>query len=115
MFAKAKAFNVSSYDPFFWPDKAVLGDLYDFIICSEVFEHLFSPGKEFENLLAILKPGGRLGIMTGIYNDSMEFKTWPYRQDVTHVCFYQKETMEWLAKKHDKKLQFVNETVCIFT
>ena len=65
MFEK-KGFKMKIYDPYFFNDEAVLQQTYDFITCTEAAEHFYSPGKEFEKLNQLLKPGGWLGILTSI-------------------------------------------------
>jgi hypothetical protein len=90
--------DMSVYDPFFHPKRDVLEDSYDFIACSEVVEHFHYPEKEFKRLRSMLKPDGLLGIMTGIYSDEIDFASWYYRRDFTHVVFYRIETFEVIAR-----------------
>lgn len=52
-------FRVHLYDPFFYPDREVLDEEYDFIIASEVLEHLYNPYEEIIRLKRCLKRGGR--------------------------------------------------------
>lgn len=40
---------------------------FDFILCSEVLEHLFSPRKVFLGMAPLLKPGGRVLVTTPNY------------------------------------------------
>ncbi len=37
--------------------------------------------------------------MTDIYNKSIDFHSWYYKNDNTHVFIYQKETFDWI-KEH---------------
>ena len=46
--------------------------------------------------------------MTMLYNDQIDFNTWFYRKDPTHVFIYRKETFEYIAQKH--KLEIVSLT-----
>ncbi len=85
------------YDPFFWPNRACLNQRYDFIVASEVAEHFYHPRQEFQQLQCLLKPGGWLGLMTLLYEPSIDFAAWYYRRDPTHVVFYSRLTMKWLA------------------
>jgi SAM-dependent methyltransferase len=88
------------FDPFFHPDASVLEESYDFIAASEVAEHLYDPAKEFARLRRLLKPGGRLGIMTERCSHETDFGSWYYRRDPTHVAFYSRETLEWIRDKY---------------
>ena len=101
------------YDPFFADNPEVLEKTYDFITCTETAEHFYHPGREFQNLWTMLKPGGLLGIMTWLLSDAIDFKTWHYRRDETHVAFYQKKTFEWLADRLNANLDILSDRVII--
>ncbi|MGZ3723041.1 MAG: class I SAM-dependent methyltransferase [Bdellovibrionales bacterium] len=96
MFAR-HGFPTEVYDPIFWPDRAKLETAYDFVVSSEVVEHLFSPAAEFARLFALLKPGAYLGLMTLLVEPGVDFANWFYRRDPTHVVFYSRQTMTWIA------------------
>ena len=87
---------------------------YDFVVCSEVAEHCHRPAEEFPRLDGLLKPGGRLGIMTGILTDDDRFADWHYRRDPTHVVFYRPETFAHIARRHHWHLEFPAENVVLF-
>lgn len=91
-----KGYTVKLYDPFFHPDPAVLKKTYDFIICCEVMEHFFEPRQEFSNLSLLLNPGGKLYCKTSLYSEEVDFKSWYYKNDPTHVFFYTKRSLEWI-------------------
>ncbi|WP_353252358.1 class I SAM-dependent methyltransferase [Salinisphaera sp. PC39] len=93
-------FPTAVYDPFFAPDTAPLRRRYDFIVCTETAEHFHRPGAEFERLAALLKPDGRLGLMTRRLEPDTDFAAWHYHRDPTHVSFYGRRTLEWLARRH---------------
>ncbi|MFN3727850.1 MAG: class I SAM-dependent methyltransferase [Allosphingosinicella sp.] len=97
---REQGFSVALYDPFFAPDEGVLGERYDFIICSEVIEHFHRPADEFDRLAALLKPGAWLGLMTCFQTDDDRFADWHYRLDPTHVVFYREATLRRLASIH---------------
>lgn len=92
--------TVALYDPFFQPDAGVLTQHYDFITCTEVAEHFHHPADEFRRLNRLLRPGGRLGLMTRFQTDDTRFAQWHYRRDPTHVVFYREATLRWLADHH---------------
>lgn len=89
-------FNLTLYDPYFQPNNKVLKNTYDFIICCEVMEHFQNPLQEFKLLRSLLKDRGKLYCKTGVWNKKIDFQGWHYKNDLTHVIFYSKETLEWL-------------------
>jgi 2-polyprenyl-3-methyl-5-hydroxy-6-metoxy-1,4-benzoquinol methylase len=92
-------YSIVQYDPFFHNYPKLLEEKYDYIACCEVIEHFHHPKKEFLLLKNLLAQGGRLYIMTSIYDDSIDFKTWNYKDDRTHVFIYQKETLQWIKEE----------------
>lgn len=114
MFEEA-GFPVSLYDPFFAPDRSVLIEQgYDFITATEVLEHLHDPRGNLDALWNCLKPSGVLGIMTKWVIDQAAFSRWHYIQDPTHVCFFSRETLAWLADFWQAKHQCIEPDVALF-
>ncbi|MHB1391307.1 MAG: class I SAM-dependent methyltransferase [Thermoleophilia bacterium] len=97
-------------------EKLVVGDMqqekladhfdaavYDFIVCADVLEHLFSPEAVLEQLPPLLKPGGRVLISipnvgyAGLVLDLIE-GGFQYRQegilDRTHIRFFTRGSFE---------------------
>jgi SAM-dependent methyltransferase len=89
--------RLRGYDPQFLPDRAALRLRYDFIVLSEVAEHLHTPIDVFTRLRALLRPGGLIAVMTGFAPDPPHFARWHYLRDPTHVMFYAPPTLRWLA------------------
>jgi 2-polyprenyl-3-methyl-5-hydroxy-6-metoxy-1,4-benzoquinol methylase len=94
-----KGYDVALYDPFFRDDKSVLDRQYDFIFSIEVIEHFFHPADELQKLKEMLRSGGHLWFMTLLYDKSIDFGSWFYRLDPTHVCFFSDETFRWIQKR----------------
>ncbi|MEA1874808.1 MAG: class I SAM-dependent methyltransferase [Bacteroidota bacterium] len=94
-----QGYQLSLYDPFFHPDKEQLKKKYDFIVACEVIEHFHYPTVDFQLLFDMLNPGGKLICMTSIYNESIDFKNWYYKNDPTHVIFYHEKSLEFI-KSH---------------
>ncbi len=109
-----KGFKMKVYDPYFFNDESVLHQTYDFITCTETAEHFFSPGKEFKKLDQLLKPGGWLGLLTQWVQPDRNFDQWHYPKDPTHVCFYSRETMRWIAGEYGWNLVVPAENVTLF-
>ena len=108
--------QVDLYDLYYFYDKSKLQQRYDFVTATEVVEHFTTPQYSWAELLGLLKPGGWLGVMTSLNNHmtTATFKNWNYKNDPTHVSFYSKQTMIWLAKRYDLSLQFVTDRVMLF-
>lgn len=106
--------DISIYDSFYATDISVFDYQYDFITTSEVVEHLHRPWDELSRLWRSLKPGGHLGIMTSMRHAEIDFSSWHYKKDDTHVIFFSPKTMQWLAECWDAKLEVLNHSVVIF-
>lgn len=111
---KQDGFDVYLYDIFFHPDRSVLDQKYDFITCTETAEHFSQPAQEFDRLYDLLRSPGWLGVMTGMLNDWADFPSWYYHGDPTHVNFYSRKTMQWIAEKYSWRLEFPIEHVALF-
>lgn len=114
MMMEERGFRVRAYDPFFHPDDDALRRTYDFIACSETAEHFFAPAAEFARLDAMLRPGGWLGVMTGLLTEDAAFTGWRYARDPTHVSFYRPETMRWIAQRFGWTPHEVGRNVVLF-
>lgn len=91
-------FRMNSYDLFFLPDKSVLEAKYDFIILSEVIEHLRSPILDLAKLKLCLKEEGKVFIKTKLRPaQASEFSQWFYKRDSTHVQFFNKNSFKEVA------------------
>ncbi len=91
-----RKYNIVEYDPFFHNHPELLERNYDYIACCEVIEHFHNPAEEFKVLKKIINKDGKIYCMTSLFNDEIDFKTWYYKNDPTHVFFYRKETFEYI-------------------
>jgi ubiquinone/menaquinone biosynthesis C-methylase UbiE len=89
---------MSLWDPFFHSDESVLNNRYDFIVCCETIEHFYNPLEEFELMITLLKPGGKLCCMSELLPKDMSFNDWYYKNDPTHVIFYSEENLKWIKE-----------------
>ncbi len=89
-------YKIWQYDPFFHPYPELLDKKYNYIVCCEVIEHFHFPEKSFLQLKNLLLPGGKLFCMTDIYNKTIDFNSWYYKNDQTHVFIYQIETLSFI-------------------
>ena len=111
---EGKGFPMEIYDPFFSPDASVLKDQYEFVTCTETAEHFHQPANDFERLDRLLKKGGLLGVMTEMLEPEASFPDWYYHRDPTHVSFYQRSTMEWIANRFRWKAEVPHRNVTLF-
>lgn len=111
---KNKGYTMKVYDPYFYRRNRVLYRKYDFITSSEVIEHFNDPFEEFVKLNKLLKKDGYLGIMTNLHNGKEKFNRWHYKNDLTHITFYSKKTMEWIGDKFNYRIYFPNKNIIIF-
>ncbi|HBF87970.1 MAG TPA: methyltransferase [Bacteroidales bacterium] len=93
-----KGFTIRQYDPFFHNFPELLQQQYDYIVCCEVIEHFHNPAQEFALLNKLLRKNGKLYCMTNIYNEAIDFSKWWYKNDLTHVFFYQVETLNYIRE-----------------
>ncbi|MDD2558709.1 MAG: class I SAM-dependent methyltransferase [Desulfuromonadaceae bacterium] len=115
MLLRERGYQIHIYDPYYAPARGVLEQSYDFVTCSEVIEHIYTPAESLDKLWGSIMPGGLLGIMTSMVPEAAAFATWRYKDDPTHVRFYAKRTFEWLAHKWNSSVEFVDCGVVIFT
>lgn len=96
---KKEGFEVLNYDPYFENDKSRLETSYDFITCTEVFEHLYRPSLEMDVLTNLIKPQGFLVLMSEFRTHLDHFSNWGYRMDNTHVCFLNDVSLQFLCNQ----------------
>jgi SAM-dependent methyltransferase len=111
---KVEGYNISLYDPFFYPEKEVLNNTYDFIICCEVIEHFHSPNSEFYLLRKLLKPGGSVFCMTHLLPKKEDFRSWYYKNDPTHVIFYSEENIQWIKSNFNFSEVKIEDRLIVF-
>lgn len=105
--------SVAIYDPFYANNAAVFDRAYDFITATEVVEHLRQPRLELDRLWRCLEPGGVLGIMTKLSHDDGAFARWHYKSDRTHICFFSRQTFQWLAAQWRADLTILGQDVIL--
>lgn len=86
--------EVQSYDVYFHPDSELLDKKYDFVVLSEVIEHLRNPKEE---MLELAEIGKKFFIKTKCYPET-GFSDWFYKRDITHVQFFNPASFKKLAQ-----------------
>lgn len=110
---KARGVNCVSYDPLFFADLELLDSSYNLITCIEVAEHFHSAFASFQLINRLLAPNGTLLLGTHFLEDSIQLSTWWYARDATHVGFFRRQTIDWLAKKFNWKSEYLSEQLCV--
>lgn len=107
-----EGYNISEYDPYYKKDLNTLNKKYDFVIVTEVFEHIYNTKEDLELILSLVGEKGVLAVMTKFYPDGIDkFRYWGYHQDPTHVRFFNRETFEWIGNQYSLKLIIPRENV----
>lgn len=101
--------QVENYDPLFFPDAHLLiPESYDVVTCSEVVEHFKTPSSDWEMMVDLVKDEGLLAVMTLLYSKEIDYKKWWYRNDPTHIVFYQSETIDFIAKTYNLDILYTD-------
>ncbi len=108
-------FSIKQYDPFFHNYPNLLKAKYDYIACCEVIEHFYNPKKEFELLRSLLQPNGKLLCMTDLYDESIDFHKWYYKNDQTHVFIFHKNSISWIQKEIGFSDVTINGRLIVFS
>lgn len=106
-----RGYRMALYDKFYAPEPSALDGSYDFITATETFEHLDAPAEALARLLACLRPGGWLVIMTKRAGDRDAFAHWHYIRDPTHIVFFSDETFAWIAQAWKLRLEIAGADV----
>jgi len=88
---------------------------YRFITCTEVIEHVKDPMVVWKKLFDLVAPGGVVAMMTGVVNNEEMFKGWHYHRDPTHICFYHKDTLNYVESLFPWKMSRPDKQVILFT
>lgn len=107
--------EVELWDPQFYPDEAVLANSYDIVTCTEVVEHFRKPLESWEQLINSVKQNGILAVMTQFITPETDYQKWWYKNDPTHIVFYSRETLDFIASKFQLEILFDDKnSVVIF-
>lgn len=102
------------YDPYFSPATSGLRSSYDFITCIEVAEHFRVPRRSWDDLFGRLAPGGRAFVMTQLRDFAPGLEEWYYLRDITHVAFYSRDCLRWIAGRWGLQVEFPSRQIACF-
>ena len=106
--------SVDLYDKFYANDISVFEKKYDFITATEVVEHLSEPMFEISRLIEMLNNQGHLAVMTQILTPQIDFSSWYYKNDPSHIGFFTKKSLSFLASYLNIEVYFISERVVFF-
>lgn len=110
-----KGYQTKLYDPVFYPDNRVLTQQFDYIICCEVIEHFHQPAIEFARLKSLLSAGAKLFCMTQLFDEDIDFAKWHYKNDITHVFFYHRDSLNFIQQQFAFSTVAINQRLITFT
>lgn len=100
-------YNMHKFDLYYDNNDEYLDYKYDFIVCTEVIEHIANPLKTLIHLKSLLVAKGQIFIMTELSDNKM-FENWWYHRDVTHISFFSLETFHKVAKRIGMSVIYTN-------
>jgi hypothetical protein len=109
-----RGYPMERFDPCFAPNASLLQSTYHFVTCTEVMEHFHQPRRELARVARLLRPGSYLAVTTALANDETDIAAWWYARDETHVSFYRRETMAWIAGRFGWELVDVSAGGALF-
>jgi len=112
---KEQGYKVDLFDKFFAKNDKVFNRQYDFITATEVLEHLSHPLRELNRLYSMLNPGGILGVMTEMVPNNTSFSDWYYKNDPSHIGFYNRTSLQQLTGTWCAKVEILSSRVALIT
>jgi hypothetical protein len=98
-----KGFDCTAYDPLYGIGTNALSKTYDAVVLCEVVEHIRNLKEELVNIRNAAGTSGKIFIRTRLYPSIENFPQWWYRNDITHVNFFSRQSLEVLAAIAGKK------------
>ncbi|MFN8846278.1 MAG: methyltransferase domain-containing protein [Bdellovibrionales bacterium] len=107
-------YQMEIWDPQFHPDPMPKQHVYDYVSCTEVFEHFRDPLQEARKIKNLMNIQGTMYVKTSWVDRVSDFSKWHYQRDPTHVGFFGKKSFEYLSSKLDLEIVKLSEPCCIF-
>lgn len=102
-------YEMLGYDLFYEDAKENLKQTFDFLVSTEVIEHIKEPISIFQTFYRLLQPGGVLALMTLLHpSNSEELLDWHYTRDRSHISLFSMKTLETVAKITGFKVIFTD-------
>ena len=106
-----KGHHVELYDKFYASKGSIFNKRFDFITATEVIEHLRDPMLEFKRLASTLRAGGYIALMTHLLTEETDFRSWYYKNDPSHIGFFNKQSLIYIAKELNFEVDIYSERV----
>lgn len=111
---KENNYDCFSYDPVYnIGNNWILDNNYDVIIVCEVIEHIYDISGSVELIKNLLTFDGYLILRTEILLDNINFSTWWYKEDPTHVNFFTPQAIKTLAQKIELDIIQLNGNIVL--
>lgn len=94
-----KGFSIDSYDPLYALGREYLSKRYDILVIGEVIEHVRNLKDEILIIKNLVMQNGKLILRTKLYPSCEEFSAWWYKEDITHINFFARKSIEVFALK----------------
>ncbi len=85
-------------------------EMYDAVIATEVIEHVVDPNAFVENILKVMKPGGKLILTTPIKDIHPKGTIWETEPAPVHLWWFTESGIEAIAKKFGAEVSFIDFT-----
>jgi hypothetical protein len=109
-----QGFRCTAYDPLYGIGPDALDHSYDLVILCEVIEHVRDLPAEIGHLQQAVKPGGAVIVRTRLYPSAEGFAGWWYKNDSTHVNFFNDAAMAFLAGKLKRGVTAIMPDIFLF-
>lgn len=84
--------------------------VYDVVIATEVIEHVIDPNKFIENILKVLKPGGKIILTTPIKDIHPAGTIWETEPAPIHLWWFTEKGIASIAEHFNSKISFIDFT-----
>jgi hypothetical protein len=101
---RERGFDCTAFDPLYGIGMEVLSDRYDTVVLCEVIEHMREVKNELRTIKELLNPCGTLVIQTRLYTSLESFDSWWYKNDITHINFFGRTTIDFIAREFGYEL-----------
>ncbi len=106
--------DVKAQDPLYGFNAYDEDELYNFVVSIETVEHFHHPYSEWERMNNAILRNGRMYVATNLLEGTQKFEDWWYVKDPTHVFFYSKITMRYIADIFNMQVDFYKH-LTVFT
>jgi SAM-dependent methyltransferase len=104
---KLQKITCHNFDPIFNFQHPL--EIYDFVFSTECLEHFFIPSRDLQIIAGLVRTNGYLSIMTALWSNLEQFKTWYYKRDFTHISFYHRKTFDYICDRFGFSLKYTDD------